>query len=779
MRSLSWTSNRAALAVVCMLATPPAAWAQAAPARSATLAAQRHFEPAAVKARPNLRCQLHDIGTSPASGVTVHTDADGYARFHAVKAAPGTPPQTLSCVDEAGQAASFAVDLSVADLFVHRPVDIAREPGVDRPALVGDPAQLGQAELLDKGYGLRPRMDDPNYAAWLEAARRPGRMLYRKSTDKHIHKVTTRQGGPAWIGSVMTGSASYTSVSATFVVPTAIPGAFGTSGTEASLWPGLGGFGTGSGLIQAGITLQTTATTAAYGTWREYCCGDGDSNGYGGAFVPAPGDKILAQAWYCDANGNANLNGGYGCSYMFDFRSSAVFSCTKPRGTQGSTPCWSVAALPLCSASPNAANCMTVGAAAEFILENQSGQLAPATDQFPPFKPTISMTGSATGANGTVTPATDPSVVLLTDYPHGAPKVGVTLAGATTSFQTVAWSEFAISPGRTAGGGSRIAAVSRAPGTMEIFWIGADGSVQDAFWYDGTPWRRQQIAPPGSASSSGGLAAVSRLPGTIEIFWTAPNGSVQDAFWYEGATWKRFELAPPGSAATSGSLAVVARVPNSMELFWTAPNGSVQDAFWYEGTTWKRLEIAPAGSASSTGGLAAVSRLAGTMEIFWTAPNGSIQDAYWYDGAPWRRLEIAPGNSASATSAVTAVARRPGTMEVFWVGPNGSVQDAYWYENNPWKRFELAPAGSASQAGGMKVVARSPATMELWWIGTNGSVQDAFWYEGTAWGRFELSPPGRAAASSGVGAVSRIPGSLEMWFITPDGSVIDDFYYDL
>src|SRR6185312_1630379 len=340
-----------------------------------------------------------------------------------------TRPETLSCTDQTGKVSSLPVDLSAPEIFANRPLDTLREPGIDRPALAGDPARLSKNVLLQQGYGLRPRLDDPQYRSWLEAARAPGRMLFRKSTDKHLHTVTTQQA-PWWIGSVMAGSAPYTSISTTFVVPTAVPGAFGTKATEASLWPGLGGFGTGSGLIQAGITLQTSATTAAYGSWREYCCGDGDSNGYGGAFVPAPGDKIFAQAWYCDAQGNPNLNGGYGCSYMYDFRSGAVFSCTKPRGTSGSTPCWSVAALPLCSLSPRTPNCMTAGPAAEFILENQSPQLTPPTDQFPPFKSAIAMTGSATGTKGPVTVAGDPTVILLTDFPHGLPKVNVSLSGA-------------------------------------------------------------------------------------------------------------------------------------------------------------------------------------------------------------------------------------------------------------------------------------------------------------------------------------------------------------
>jgi hypothetical protein len=389
------------------------------------------FSPASVKAAPGLRWSLHPPG-SPSTGIPVFTDADGYARFHAVRPNVGSVGETLvlSCTDSAGGAVSYPVDLNANETFAYRPLDIASEPGIDRPALTSDPMSLTQTELSRDGYGLRP---DPGaspalYAAWLEAARKPGRMLFAKRPDKHVHTVTT-QSAPSWIGSVLTGSAPYVSVSSTFQATTALPGAFGTTSTVASIWPGLGGFGTGSGLIQAGVSISTTSTAAAYSTWREYCCGDGDSNGYGGAFTPSPGDKILAQAWYCDANGQANVNGGFGCSYLYDYRSGAVFSCTIPKGNPSNPPCWSVKALPQCSASPTVPNCMTMGPAAEFIFENQSPQLTPPTDQFPPFTPSIIGTYVAVSATGKVTTVgDDPAVILLKDWPHKPPQVLVTLS---------------------------------------------------------------------------------------------------------------------------------------------------------------------------------------------------------------------------------------------------------------------------------------------------------------------------------------------------------------
>ncbi|XLP21945.1 hypothetical protein ACFMB7_26120 [Bacillus toyonensis] len=45
---------------------------------------------------------------------------------------------------------------------------------------------------------------------------------------------------------------------------------------------------------------------------------------------------------------------------------------------------------------------------------------------------------------------------------------------------------------------SSISAVSRKDDTMEIWWIGADGSIQDAFWYEGqAAFNRYPLAPAG------------------------------------------------------------------------------------------------------------------------------------------------------------------------------------------------------------------------------------------------------------------------------------------
>jgi hypothetical protein len=337
---------------------------------------------------------------------------------------------------------------------------------------------------------------------------------------------------------------------------------------------------------------------------------------------------------------------------------------------------------------------------------------------------------------------------------------------------------FELSPVNNASRTGDIATVSRVPNSMETWWIGANGSIQDAYWYEGSSWQRFELAPAGSASTTGGITAVSRIPNSMEVWWIGVDGSVQAAYWYEGSGWQRYQLASAGSAAIDGDITVVSRIPGSMEVWWIGANGSIQDAYWYEGGNWQQFELAPAGSSSINGDITAVSRIPQSMEVWWVGANGSIQDAYWYEGSTWNRFELAPAGSASTTGGITAVSRIPNSLEVWWIGANGSIQDAYWYEGSNWQRFELAPAGSASANGGITVVSRIPQSMEVWWVGANGEVRDAYWYEGANWQIFDLALSGSASASGSIASVSRIAGSMEVFWIGPDGQIRDSYWYE-
>ncbi|MGD0363513.1 MAG: hypothetical protein ABSC93_21740 [Bryobacteraceae bacterium] len=416
----------------------------AAPVHPIPTAPKKSYTPASVHALPGLECRIYPTGSASSTGVTAFTDDDGYARFHAVRAAAGDKVQrlTLDCTDSDGNFSSYSADLTSDDTFEPRPLNLANERGADRPALKGDPLSYTQSDLIQAGYGLRPDPKDAAaYSRWLRAASSAGRFLEIKRPQARPQIRPSKTGeAPPWTGSVMTGAPKYLSTEANFNVPTGIPSGDETTGTEIAIWNGLGGYTTGSGLIQGGVNLETTPTVALYGSWREYCCGDGDSNGYGGAFVPNPGDQIYSQEWYCDKNGNISQGGGYGCTFLQDVTSGAILNCVSPTGS----PCWSVKALPTCVKNPAYPNCMTLGDAAEFVIENQTPQCCSPATAFSDFTPTVDMYGSAysskTGSYSQ-TVSTDPKVTTLVDFTATTSHMSVSLGTTDQTYFTM--SQFA------------------------------------------------------------------------------------------------------------------------------------------------------------------------------------------------------------------------------------------------------------------------------------------------------------------------------------------------
>lgn len=78
--------------------------------------------------------------------------------------------------------------------------------------------------------------------------------------------------------------------------------------------------------------------------------------------------------------------------------------------------------------------------------------------------------------------------------------------------------------------------------SMELWFIGDDGSVQDYFWYEGNPWQNFELAPAYTASPRG-IAAVSRIPTSMELWYVGMHinsyevgGDISGSSWYQDPT---------------------------------------------------------------------------------------------------------------------------------------------------------------------------------------------------------------------------------------------------
>ena len=200
-------------------------------------------------------------------------------------------------------------------------------------------------------------------------------------------------------------------------------------------------------------------------------------------------------------------------------------------------------------------------------------------------------------------------------------------------------------------------------------------------------WHRPfPIAPPGAALP-GAIAAVSRLPEHLDVYWVGPDGGIGSTWWdarSDDGRWHRpFPIAPPG-AALPGAIAAVSRLPEHLDVYWVGPDGGIGSTWWdarSDDGRWHRpFPIAPPGAALP-GAIAAVSRLPEHLDVYWVGPDGGIGSTWWdarSDDGRWHRpFPIAPPGAA-LPGAIAAVSRLPEHLDVYWVGPDGGIGSTWW-----------------------------------------------------------------------------------------------------
>jgi hypothetical protein len=718
-------------------------------------APKRSYVPASFSAQPGLQCKIHSAGGVPSTAITVFTDDDGYARFHAVRTTANDPAHSLTadCWNSAGKSFSYSVDLSAEDTFTPRPLDLAKERGTDRPALKGDPLSYTQAELIQGNYGLRPDPKDTDaYARWLAAATNPGRMLEAKRprpfhTEKRklsaqrpasdsetdataqlkapgAKNTINQTTWPWWVGSALLGAPTYVANEATFNVPTAIPSGDETWGTAISIWNGVEG--SSPALIQGGVDIQTNYTTAAYNTWREYCCGAADSNGYGGAFTPNPGDSIYSQEWYCDSQGNPNPNGGYGCTYLYDYTTSATLSCVSANGS----PCWSVKAP---------SSWTSFGTDADFVIEDQTPQLLdgwsqttaytpgqvvdydanpyiclqanknqtpsnhtaswapyPIYDAFTDFAPEVTMNGSAystTTGGYTQMVSNDPLVNQLVDFTNTVSHINVSLAplGQTifTSSQFKEVGGLASNSGAAESIGVGPSAFGSDTGVAWTLGYNANSSGNyNIYQWQNSGWVQQPGSATHIAVSPDGYPWVINNQGNV-YYW---NGSA-------------FELAPGNACASWISVGrnAYGSAHGDPWILGCHEGTNGFNIYQLQGSTW----VQQTGQAT---------RLAMGFDGPWIInPAGSVY--FWNDGG----FVEAPGTPCATDIAASPTAiPAPGTLYTYgdvWI-------TGCHFQSTGYNIYQLQNATWAQVPGQAVHISLSPDWGVPWVVDSNGHIYE-------------------------------------------------------
>jgi len=117
----------------------------------------------------------------------------------------------------------------------------------------------------------------------------------------------------------------------------------------------------------------------------------------------------------------------------------------------------------------------------------------------------------------------------------------------------------------------QIAVVSRARGNMDLFVIGNDDHVWTTFWNDQVGWNADWFPLPGVRTFdrvNQQIAAVSRAPGNLDVFVIGNDSHVWTTFWNDQVGWSADFFPVPGVNifdSVNQQIAAVSRAPGNLD----------------------------------------------------------------------------------------------------------------------------------------------------------------------------------------------------------------------
>jgi hypothetical protein len=468
-----------------------------------------------------------------------------------------------------------------------------------------------------------------------------------------------------WTGAVLSGSYApsqkqgYALNEATFNVPALVPGGFDSGPTVMSIWTGL------DNVWQAIVFVQASPTVAS--TWIEtqpHLSVAADSSPNAGAnptFVPNLNDTVYAQEWYCDAQGNVDLNGGYACSFIEDMQTGDGWSCVSADAPNGECASYKLGASD------------AVGTQAEFIVENDSPQASVSSDLWPDFS-RVAMKGSAEiMTNGTTfvgwsSPITDGAVTLAEDWPPtNLPYLAQEIVNIAED-GSLNWQIAQPQP----------AIAVHPSGETDVVYQDTDHSLVYMAEPAGSGWTPTTIAPSGTTFSAPAIFVRTDGSDEVDIAVEGANHSLDFYSTKPGQTWTQTVIAP--AEAVYSAPAIYVRASGEVDVAFEGPNNTLQYAYLQPGGAWETTPIAPSGTTFSAPSMQV--RDWDNQEVDVAAQGPSFSLVY-YAGTPSRGWTTSQVQGQNTTySAPSLYVRRDGSNRID-VAAQGSGQTLHDYFSAP------------------------------------------------------------------------------------------------
>ena len=238
------------------------------------------------------------------------------------------------------------------------------------------------------------------------------------------------------------------------------------------------------------------------------------------------------------------------------------------------------------------------------------------------------------------------------------------------------------------------AAVSWAPGRMELLALGDDGRLyqNSKNGDDWSGWKPHTMAgTPGDLRFRFGPAAVSRRLNHVDVFATTTERRILHAAW-NGEQWSGWLGDLPTGLFLSGP-AATARGADRLDVLALGEDRRIYLSSWHSGAPgWSVWAPIPHGTFTSAP--AACDWEDERLHVFARGDDRQIYHSFWADQS-WSGWSPGPG-AGTFRSGPAAVSRQPGTIDLFAVGDD----DKMWrsrFDGTAWSGW-LAGMGDGTFA---------------------------------------------------------------------------------
>jgi hypothetical protein len=432
------------------------------------------------------------------------------------------------------------------------------------------------------------------------------------------------------------------------------------------------------------------------------------------------------------------------------------------------------------------------GNSVEWIVEAfNTGEPGTSLPRFAPVNFT-SAVGSDTSAMGSGDPANGDTTDIVA---YGRPLTSVTLNTLSLTVQYLDAGFFPL-PGAAVFDHEKqqVAAVSRASGNLDLFVIGFDNHVWSTYWNETAGWAPDWFPLPGAAvfdHEKQQIAAVSRAPGNLDVFVVGNESHVWSSYWNEQNGWAPDFFPLPGAAVFDQGhqqVAAVSRAPGNLDLFIIGNDGHVWSTYW-NSNGWAPDWFPLPGAAvfdRINQKVAVVSRAPGNLDVFVVGFESHVWSSYWNDQNGWAPdFFPLPGAAVfdEAHQHVAVVSRVTDSLDLFIIGNDGHIWTTYWNSSGWSPNWYPLPGAAVFDPINQQVAAvtRAPGNLDLFVIGNDSRVWTTYWNDQAGWSADFFPLPGGAVFDrihQRLAAVSRASGNLDLFVIGNENHVWTEYWND-